>query len=95
MEGQVGVFMPGAEMPCYACLYPEDTTLDESCVNSGVLGPAAGIIGSVQALETIKVLLGIGRPLYARLLLFDGAAMEWRELSIPKRNNCPVCSSHE
>ena len=95
MEGQLSVFMPRGDSPCYACLYPEETSLDESCVNSGILGPVAGMIGSAQALETIKVLLDIGQPLSARLLLLDAAAMEWRTLTIPKQKDCPVCSADE
>ena len=91
LEGQLSVFMPQDDRPCYACLYPEGTSADESCVHNGILGPIAGIIGSAQALETVKVLLGLGQPLSARLLLFDAATMEWRELAIPKQANCPVC----
>ena len=91
MEGQLSVFMPDGS-PCYACLYPQETFLDESCVNNGVLGPVAGVIGSAQAIEAVKILLGLGRPLSSRLLLFDALTMEWRELSIPRNTDCPVRS---
>ncbi len=88
-EGQVAVFPPGG--PCYRCLYTEGGGPDEPCATFGVLAPAAGIIGSIQAVETLKVLLGIGRTLAGRLLLFDALSMEWREMKLRKDPACPVC----
>jgi len=88
-EGQVAVFLPGG--PCYRCLYAEGGGPDEACATLGVLAPAAGVIGSIQAVETIKVLLGIGQTLAGRLLLFDALNMEWREMKLRKDPACPVC----
>ncbi len=88
-EGQVAVFLPGG--PCYRCLYAEGGGPDEACATLGVLAPAAGIIGSIQAVETLKVLLGIGQTLAGRLLLFDALNMEWREIRLRKDPLCPVC----
>ncbi|OGI48868.1 MAG: hypothetical protein A3E57_04105 [Candidatus Muproteobacteria bacterium RIFCSPHIGHO2_12_FULL_60_33] len=90
-EGQVAVFPPGG--PCYRCLYTEGGGPDEACATLGVLAPAAGVIGSIQAVETIKVLLGIGQPLTGRLLLFDALNMEWREMKLRKDPACPVCGT--
>ena len=88
-EGQVAVFPPGG--PCYRCLYAEGGGPDEACATLGVLAPAAGIIGSIQAVETLKVLLGIGQTLAGRLLLFDALNMEWHEIRLRKDPLCPVC----
>ena len=90
-EGQVAVFPPGG--PCYRCLYAEGGGPDEACATLGVLAPAAGVIGSIQAVETIKVLLGIGQTLAGRLLLFDALNMEWREMKLRKNPACPVCGT--
>jgi molybdopterin/thiamine biosynthesis adenylyltransferase len=89
-EGQVAVFPPGG--PCYRCLYNEGGT-DEACATFGVLAPAVGVIGSIQAVETLKLLLDIGRTLAGRLLLFDALAMEWREMRLRKDPHCPVCGA--
>jgi molybdopterin/thiamine biosynthesis adenylyltransferase len=94
MEGQVAVFQPRQpDSPCYRCLYKDEGELDQSCSANGVLAPLVGIIGSIQAMETIKVLAGLGEPLWGRLLIFDGRAMEWRTLKLPKDPKCPVCST--
>ncbi|MFT7129431.1 MAG: molybdopterin/thiamine biosynthesis adenylyltransferase [Gammaproteobacteria bacterium] len=93
-EGQVVVFDSRNELsPCYRCLY-NDTLNDNalSCSESGVFSPLVGIIGSVQAMEAIKVLTGFGEALVGRLLVLDAKVMEWRKLTIPKSNSCPVCS---
>ncbi len=92
MEGQVAVFRtdrPGR--PCYRCLYKDMEELAESCAQTGVLAPLPGIIGSIQAAETIKVLLDIGESLAGRLLLLDAMTMEWRSLHLRKDPACPVC----
>lgn len=92
MEGQVAVFDPRqADSPCYRCLYADGDDRDASCARNGVLAPLVGIIGSVQAMEAVKVLTDIGMPLTGRLLLLDGAAMQWRELRLRKDPACPVC----
>jgi len=93
MEGQVSVFgLHQQHSPCYRCLYPELSEMEQSCSENGVLAPVVGIIGSIQALETIKILTGIGKPLDSRLLLLDAERMEWREIKLQKDPNCPACS---
>ena len=93
-EGQVAVFRPDLpDNPCYRCLYPDTNTPEEACAEFGVLAPAAGVIGSLQATETIKVLLGIGQTLAGRLLVLDLLNMEWRTLRLRKDPACPVCTS--
>ncbi len=92
LEGQVAVFDARAETsPCYRCLYEEDSD-DLTCAANGVLAPLVGIIGSMQALETIKLICGFGSSLAGRLLLLDARHSQWRELKLPKDHNCPVCS---
>src|ERR1700742_986378 len=94
-EGQVTVFgMPDG--PCYRCLYPEPPPpgLVPSCAEGGVLGVLPGIVGSIQAMETIKLILGTGDSLKGRLLLFDALAMKFRELKLRKNPNCPMCGDH-
>ena len=94
-EGQATVFgMP--EGPCYRCLYPEPPPpgLVPSCAEGGVLGVLPGIVGSIQAMETIKLILGRGENLVGRLLLFDALAMKFRELKLRKNPNCPMCGAH-
>ncbi|EXJ15856.1 HesA/MoeB/ThiF family protein [Imhoffiella purpurea] len=92
MEGQVAAFSGHAGAPCYRCLYPDDGSIDETCTANGVLAPLVGIIGSVQAAEAIKILTGVGQPLFGRLLLLDAARMEWRSLTLHADPECPVCS---
>ena len=94
-EGQVTVFgAPGG--PCYRCLYPEPPPpgLVPSCAEGGVLGVLPGIVGSIQAAETLKLIIGKGEPLIGRLLLFDALAMRFRELKLRKNPECPVCGAH-
>jgi adenylyltransferase/sulfurtransferase len=94
-EGQATVFgNPGG--PCYRCLYPEPPPpgLVPSCAEGGVLGVLPGIVGSIQAMETIKLILGTGEPLVGRLLLFDALAMRFRELKLKKNPDCPLCGNH-
>ena len=92
-EGQVSVFH-GAVGPCYRCLFrePPPPGLVPSCAEGGVLGVLPGIIGSLQALETIKLILGQGDTLVGRLVIFDGLTLSWRELKLRKNPSCPVCS---
>jgi sulfur-carrier protein adenylyltransferase/sulfurtransferase len=91
-EGQTTVFHYRGG-PCYRCLYPEPPPpgLVPSCAEGGVLGVLPGIVGSLQAMETIKLILGIGEPLVGRLLLFDALAMHFRELRLRRNPSCPVC----
>ena len=93
-EGQISVYFPGqGDSPCYRCLYDDGAGSDETCAQTGVVAPLLGIIGSVQALEALKVLLGIGTPLKGRLLVFDGLRMEWRTLRFARDPQCPTCST--
>jgi molybdopterin/thiamine biosynthesis adenylyltransferase/rhodanese-related sulfurtransferase len=91
-EGQVTVFKPG-EGPCYRCLFPQPPPAEmaPSCAEGGVLGVLPGIIGSLQAGETLKLCLGIGEPLVGRLLLFDALETEFSEVNLRRDPNCPVC----
>lgn len=91
-EGQVSVFgMPDG--PCYRCLFrePPPPGLVPNCAEGGVMGVLPGIIGSMQAMETIKLILGVGDSLAGRLLLFDALAMTWREIAVRRNPECPVC----
>jgi molybdopterin/thiamine biosynthesis adenylyltransferase len=91
-EGQLAVFMPGmGNNPCYNCLYADHGELAESCVRNGVLAPLPGIIGSMQALEAIKLLTGIGNTLVGRLLLLDALSMEWNQMILRRNPRCPTC----
>lgn len=95
-EGQITVFradVPGG--PCYRCLYKDADELAETCSETGILAPVAGIVGSIQATETLKVLTGVGTTLAGRLLLLDAQTMEWREIKLRRDPACPVCSGHE
>jgi adenylyltransferase/sulfurtransferase len=94
-EGQASVFH-ATRGPCYRCLYsePPPPGLVPSCAEGGVLGVLPGIIGSIQAMETIKLILGVGEPLIGRLVLFDALKLQFRELKLEKDPDCPVCGSH-
>src|SRR5579863_342044 len=94
-EGQVTVFKP-YEGPCYRCLYPEPppAALAPSCAEAGVLGVLPGVIGQLQAVETLKLLLGIGDPLVGRLMMYDALAGEFNELRLFRDPNCPACGEH-
>ena len=93
-EGQASVF-DSARGPCYRCLYPEPPPpgLVPSCAEGGVLGVLPGILGTLQALEVLKLILGAGEPLIGRLVLFDALAFRFRELKIRRDPNCPVCGT--
>ncbi len=93
-EGQATVFMPGKG--CYRCLFPSPPPPGAvpSCAEAGVLGVLPGIIGTIQAIETIKLILGLGEPLVNRLLLFDSLAMEFREVKIRRDPGCPLCGDN-
>ena len=92
LEGQVTTFRADhRDSPCYRCLYRDMDEIAEACSETGVLAPVAGIIGSIQATETLKVLAGIGQTLKGRLLILDALTMEWREVRLRKDPECPVC----
>ena len=91
-NGQLAVYdrrQNGA--PCYRCLYDEQSNENLSCSESGVLGPVVGVIGTMQALEAIKLITGCGNTLNGRLLVFDALTMEWQTLQITADPQCPVC----
>jgi len=94
-EGQASIFY-AEEGPCYRCLYPEPPPpgLVPSCAEGGVLGVLPGIMGCIQAMETIKLILGRGEPLIGRLLVFDALGMKFRELKLRKNPDCPICGRH-
>ena len=91
-EGQASVFYP-VKGPCYRCLYPEPPPPGTvpSCAEGGVLGVLPGIMGTIQATEVIKLILGIGEPLIGRLLLFDALEMRFSEVNLRRNPGCPVC----
>lgn len=90
-EGQVTVFSGTPGGPCYQCLYPRVGQTGETCTHNGVLSPLVGIVGAIQAAETLKVLTGAGQTLAGRLLLIDALCMEFRTLQLPPDPSCPVC----
>jgi molybdopterin/thiamine biosynthesis adenylyltransferase/rhodanese-related sulfurtransferase len=92
-EGQTTVFAPHFGGPCYRCLFPEPPPPESvpNCAQAGVLGVLPGIIGMLQAIETIKLIVGIGEPLIGRLLHFDALKVQFRELKLRRDAQCPVC----
>ena len=91
-EGQVSVFTPGENnSPCYNCLYTDNGEDMQNCATNGVIAPVTGIIGSIQAMEAMKLIINIGETLTGRLLLLDGLSMEWNEMKLQKNTNCPTC----
>ena len=91
-EGQVTVFKPG-DGPCYRCLYPEPPPpgMVPNCQEGGVLGVLAGVIGNLQVVEVLKLILGIGKPLIGKLLIYDALNTEFRNLRLRRDVNCPMC----
>ncbi|HNS85922.1 MAG TPA: molybdopterin-synthase adenylyltransferase MoeB [Parvularculaceae bacterium] len=98
-EGQLSVFKPwaGPALPCYRCLVPEAPPRDDqvNCAEEGVLGPLAGVVGSMAALETLKEILSIGDGLAGRLLVYDGLSASARNVTLPRDPACPDCGSIE
>ena len=92
-EGQVTVFKPG-DGPCYRCLYPEPPPpgMVPNCQEGGVLGVLAGVIGNLQVVEVLKLVLGIGKTLVGKLIIYDALNTEFRNLRLRKDENCPICS---
>ncbi|MBV9464091.1 MAG: molybdopterin-synthase adenylyltransferase MoeB [Verrucomicrobiae bacterium] len=95
-EGQASVFAPHLGGPCYRCFYPEPPPPGSvpSCAEGGVLGVLPGIIGVIQAIEAVKLIVGIGEPLIGRLVLFDALQMRFRELKLRRNPKCPLCGEH-
>ena len=95
-EGQVSVFTPGKDnSPCYNCLYSSDGEELQNCATNGVIAPITGIVGSIQALEALKLIMAIGKPLIGRLLLLDGLTMEWNTMKLTKNLKCPTCGDSQ
>jgi len=95
LEGQIMNYQPAANSACYQCLYTHAYGAEESCELEGVLGPVVGVIGTMQALQTLLILAGQGEALENRLLLFDAYAMEWQGVKLPKNPDCPVCGKNQ
>lgn len=93
LEGQVAVFdARNPDSPCYQCLYDAESEADATCAANGVLAPLVGVIGSVQALEVLKIIIGFGVSLVGRVQLFDARQNQWREMKLLKDKSCPVCA---
>ncbi len=93
LEGQIMNYQPTADSACYQCLYTHAYGAEESCELEGVLGPVVGVIGTMQAVQTLLILAGQGEEMVNRLLLFDALAMHWQSVTLPKNPNCPICSA--
>jgi molybdopterin/thiamine biosynthesis adenylyltransferase len=93
-EGQITVYdMRHDNSPCYHCLFPDNGEgTDLRCATNGVFAPLVGMVGTTQAAEALKILMGIGESLQGRLLLLDALAMEWREIKLKKDPSCSVCA---
>jgi adenylyltransferase/sulfurtransferase len=93
-DGQLAVFdLTKKDSPCYACLFPEDTQIEEvQCSVMGVFAPLTGVIGAAQAMEAIKLLAAVGESLDGRLVIFDAKNAEWRSVRVKKDPDCKVCS---
>jgi adenylyltransferase/sulfurtransferase len=93
-EGQLAVFRPDlAESPCYRCLYGESDEVMEDCRNNGVLAPLVGVIGSLMAVEAVKIIVGLGADSAGRLVLYDARTLRWREIALQRDPQCPVCGT--
>ena len=96
LEGQVAVFdSRQSDSPCYECLYKGVEGGDLTCADNGVFAPVVGIVGSMQALEALKLIAQFGDTLVGRLLLFDASSMQWREMKLPRDPNCLACGTIE
>ena len=91
LEGQIMNYQPAADTACYQCLYTHAYGAEESCELEGVLGPVVGVIGTMQAVQTLLILAGQGEAMENRLMLFDAYAMEWQSVRLPKNPACPAC----
>ncbi len=90
-EGQLTTFMMNEASPCYRCLYDEQSFTDQTCAQNGIVGPVVGIIGTMQALEIIKIITEAGQPAVAELTLFDGLENSFSKIKYAKKLDCPVC----
>lgn len=94
MDGQISTYLlDRPDSPCYRCLYGEVSGPGESCAAEGILAPVVGIIGTIQALEAIKIIAGVGKTLNGRLLLFDGAGLEFQTMKFKKDPECADCAA--
>lgn len=95
LEGQLSVFdHRDPQSPCYQCLYSPDNSDELRCAEAGVMAPVVGVMGSLQALEVLKLIAGIGTSLVGRLVLFDAKHHQWREMGLPKDPGCTLCSNY-
>jgi adenylyltransferase/sulfurtransferase len=94
-DAQVMVFdLAKADSPCYSCLFPEGTEFEEvQCSTMGVLAPLTGVVGAMQAMEAIKLIVGIGESFAARLMVIDAKSGDWRTMKVRRDASCPVCSN--
>jgi adenylyltransferase/sulfurtransferase len=92
LEGQIMTSLPDGG-PCYQCVYPQALEGEETCAMEGVLAPVVGLIGTLQALQAVKVLTGHAEELRGVLLLFDASLMEWQRMRVPPRPHCPACGA--
>ena len=92
-EGQLTTFKMDGLSPCYRCLYDETNLADQTCSDNGVVAPLVGIIGSMQALEVIKLITNAGKPAIGQLMLWDGLDLSFSKISFKKKRDCPVCGS--
>jgi len=92
-DGQLSVYdTRSTTSPCYACAFPADAAVEDiACATMGVFAPLVGIVGSMQAAEALKILVGIGTPLVGRLQMLDARSMEWTEMRVDREPACPVC----
>ncbi len=91
-EGQLSVFVPAdKDSPCYQCFHNPDSRLNQSCSANGVLGPVVGVIGSMQAIEAIKLITGAGELLIGQTLLFDALSLQWQTMQVSPRTGCEIC----
>lgn len=95
-DAQLAVFDPrDPASPCYACVFPPDSAPEEvRCATMGVLAPLVGVVGSLQAVEALKLLSGVGTSLAGRLLMLDARQLEWTTLRVRRQAHCPVCGTH-
>ncbi|MCX8958630.1 HesA/MoeB/ThiF family protein [Erwinia psidii] len=93
-SGQLLVLTPPFKYGCYRCLWPDDVEPQRNCRTAGVLGPVVGVMGTMQALEALKMLAGLPSPLDGKLRLFDGRQQTWRTLHLERSARCPLCGEH-
>ena len=93
LEGQLMAMDPqDPDSPCYQCLYGDDASAPLNCADTGIAAPVVGVIGALQALEALKLIIGIGEPLVGHLLTFDARSAEFRKLRLPRDPKCPACA---